>query len=132
MTLPPILLQFLVSLLAILALYALVRGLKLGQKPRLENEDAVRVAANEVEDGFACERIAISRNGAAALAHDSHGKIMVIKRHGNQFAGRILTPQTQVQEVVDAIIVDCGEARFGKVRLSLENPASWVDAINRL
>ena len=57
---------------------------------------------------------------------------MLIKRHGNHFAGRILASEAQVQEEIDAIIVDCGDARFGKVRLSLENPSVWVDAINRL
>lgn len=132
MTIPPIVLQFLVSLVAILALYALARALRLGRKSRLENEDIVRVVAGEVEDGFACAHIAISRNGTAALASDTQGRIMVIKRHGNQFAGRILTSQAHVDEVVDAIVVDCGDARFGRVRLSLENPASWVDGINRL
>lgn len=132
MEIPPLLLQFGGSLIAIFALYALARALKLGGKPKLDGEESVRFAAGQVEDGFVTERIAIARQGAAALASDPQGRIMLIKRHGNQFAGRILDSEAQVQEEVDAIIVDCGDARFGKVRLSLENPSVWVDAINRL
>lgn len=132
MDIPPLLLQFLVSLAAILALFALARALKLGKKTRLVDEEFVKGAASDVQDGFAAERIAISRGGEAALARDASGNLMVIKQHGNQFAGRVLTSASRVDEVVDGIVVDCGDARFGKVRLSIENPGAWVDAINRL
>ncbi len=132
MTIHPLLLQFLVPLAAILALYGLARALQLGGKPRLTDEESVRFAAGEVKDGFITERVAISRHGDAALARDIDGQIMVIKRHGNRFAGRILGGSTEVHEEVDAIIVDPGDTRFGSVRLSLDGPGTWVDAINRL
>lgn len=132
MDIPPLLLQFLVSLAAILALFVLACGLKLGRKTRLIEDESVRDAASEVQDGFLAERIAISRGGEAALARDGSGQVMVIKQHGNRFAGRVLTSAARVDEVVDAIVIDCGDARFGKVRLSIENPGAWVDAINRL
>ena len=132
MEISPQLLQFGGSMVAIFALYALARALRLGGKPKLADEESVRFAAGEVEDGFVAERIAVTRQGAAALASDALGRIMLIKRHGNQFAGRILDSEAQVQEEVDAIVIDCGDTRFGKVRLSLENPGVWVDAINRL
>lgn len=128
----PLLVQFGGSLIAIFALYALARALKLGGQPRFDSEESVRFAAGEVEDGYNAERIAIARGGAAALTSDADGKIMLIKRHGNQFAGRVLTPRARVHEEVDAITIDCGEAHFGKVRLSIEHPGIWVDAINRL
>jgi len=132
MDVPALLLQFGGSLIAIFALYALARALKLGGRANLESEESVRFAAAEVEDGYKADRVAIARGGAAALTSDPKGRVMLIKLHGNQFAGRILTSQARVYEEVDAIIVDCGDARFGKVRLSLEHPAIWVDAINRL
>ena len=47
-------------------------------------------------------------------------------------AGRVLDANAKVSEEVDAIIVDCGDARFGSVRLTLDRPEIWVDAINRL
>lgn len=132
MNLSALLLQFGGSLLAIFAVYAIARALKLGGEPRLLDNEAVKLAASEVEDGFIAQRTAIARGGAAALTADAEGKILLIKRHGNHFAGRILTCDARVHEEVDAIIVDCGDARFGKVRLSLDQPGTWVDAINRL
>lgn len=132
MDIPSIFLQFGGSLLAILGLFVLTKVLKLGGKAILINEDSVRFAAGEVEDGFIASRVAITRDGQAALASNSQGEMMVIKRHGNRFAGRMLNSETRVQEEVDAIILDCGDAHFGKVRLSIEQPGIWVDAINRL
>lgn len=132
MDIQPLLVQFGGSLIAIFALYALARAMRLGGKRVLENDESVRFAASEVEDGFDAQRVAIAKGGVAALAMDTAGQIMVIKRHGNQFAGRILTSEARVSEEVDAIIVECGDPRFGAVRLSLDRPATWVDAINRL
>ncbi len=132
MDIPPLLLQALGSLVAILALVAFARAMRLGGKPPLDDEDAVREAAAEVEDGFKATRISIARGGSAALAQDGTGRIMLIKRHGNRFAGRVLTSAARVREEVDALVVDCGDKRFGPQRLSLDDPAYWADAINRL
>ena len=57
---------------------------------------------------------------------------MVIKRHGNKFAGRVLTNAASVREEVDALIVDPHETQFGRVRLTLSDAPYWADAINRL
>lgn len=132
MEITSLLLQFGGSLIAILALYFLARALKLGGKPRFDNEAQVHRTAAEIEVGFDAQRIAISRDGTTALTRDGAGRIMVIKRHGNRFAGRILSPAAKVREEVDALIVDPGEVRFGSIRLSIDNPAYWADAINRL
>jgi hypothetical protein len=132
MDIPHIIFQFGGSLVAIFALFALTKALKLGGNPKFQDEDSVRFAAAEVADGFVAKRVAIARGGAAALASDGDGQIMVIKRHGNRFAGRVLTSDAQVSEQVDAIVVDCGDAHFGKVKLALGEPGIWVDAINRL
>lgn len=119
-------------MLAIFTLFLIARALRLGGTRLFETDESVRFAASEVEDGFEALRISIAKGGRAALASDDQGRIMIIKSHGNQFAGRILTSEARVSEEVDAIIVDCGDARFGSVRLSLDQPAPWVDAINRL
>jgi hypothetical protein len=122
------------SLVAILALAALAWWLKLGGSPLLDSDEAVRIAAGEVEDGFT--PIAIARDGKAALARDESGRIMVIKRHGNRFAGRILGPDAAARLWRDgaevALEVDPGEARFGKVFLDFPGAETWADAINRL
>ena len=132
MDIPPLLLQFGGSLVAIFALFVLARWLKLGGKPALKDETDVRRVAGEVLDGYKATRISIARGGSAALARDASGQIMVIKLHGNQFAGRVLDARASVSEVVDALIVDPGEARFGTVRLAIDDPGYWADAINRL
>lgn len=136
MDLPPLVIQTAGSLVAILALAGLARWMKLGGTPRLDSEEAVRRAAGEVADGFA--PVAESRDaaGRAAIARDGAGRIMVIKRHGNRFAGRILGPDAAARLWRDqgeaALEVDCGEARFGKVFLDLPDAQTWAEAINRL
>ena len=132
MEIAPLLLQSGGSLLAILALYGLARMLKLGGQPVLADDDAARRVAGEIEDGFEAVRVSISRDRTTALAKDAAGRIMVIKRHGNRFAGRVLGGSARVREEVDCIVVDPFEGRFGSVRLSLSDPGAWVDAINRL
>jgi hypothetical protein len=120
------------SLIAILALAGLAWWLKLGGSVRLRSDADVARAASEAEDGFAPLRSSIGRNGEAALARDAAGRIILIKRHGNKFVGRVLTSAASAREEVDALVVDCAEARFGPVRLSLKDAAYWADAINRL
>ena len=118
------------SLAAILALTGLAWWLKLGGDPRLDSEAAVARAAGEVEDGFA--PVSAATDGTAALARDGAGRIMVIKRHGNRFAGRILGPGAAARIEAARLIVDPGEARFGTVTLTLPDAQAWAAAINRL
>jgi hypothetical protein len=132
MDVPPLLLQTLGSLVAIFLLAGLAALLKLGGAPRLESEADVRQAASEVSDGFEAADCEASRDGSAALARDASGQLMLIKRHGNRFAGRILTAKASARLQGDMLAVDCGERRFGTVLLALEDPASWkakIDAI---
>ena len=132
MQISPLLLQFGGSLIAIFALFLLARWLKLGGEPLLADDEAVRLAAGEIEDGFEAQRISITHNKTSALVRDAAGRIMVIRLHGNRFAGRVLDGHATVREEVDGLVVDPGEARFGVVRLTLDDPAYWADAINRL
>ena len=134
MDIPPLVLQTAGSLVAILALAGLAAWLKLGGTLRLDGEEGVRRAAVEVEDGFSPVAIACDDKGAAALARDAEGRIMLIKRHGNRFAGRLLGPNTQAHWrcVVspEGLVVDTGEVRFGKVHLTTPDPEAWAAAIN--
>lgn len=122
------------SLVAILALAGLAWWLKLGGTPQFDSKEAVRRAAGEVEDGF--DPVDIALNAEAALARDGTGRIMVIKRHGNRFAGRVLGPGARTyvwhDPGVAMLMVDPGEARFGKVFLALPEAQAWADAINRV
>lgn len=136
MGLPPLLIQSAVSLAAILALAGLAWWLKLGGAPALDCAEAVRRAAADTQDGFNPVAIACDSQGKSALARDAKGQIMVIKRHGNRFAGRILGPEAQAHIWRDCGItgvqVDCGEARFGTVFIGTPDANTWADAINRV
>lgn len=120
------------SLVAILMLAGLAWWLRLGGGPRLDSEDAVRRAVGEVEDGFDPVTSARDAQGAAALARDAAGRIMVIKRHGNRFAGRVLGADAAAWVAGGQIEVDPGEARFGTVFLTIPDAEAWADAINEI
>jgi hypothetical protein len=120
------------SLAAILALAGLAWWMKLGGAPTLDSADAVRRAAGEVEDGFAALATTQDMRGLAALARDAQGRIMLIKRHGNRFAGRVLGPGSAARLAAGVLEIDPGEARFGKVTLDLPDAEAWADAINAL
>lgn len=124
--------QFGGSLIAILALAGLAVLLKLGGKPTFKNTADVSRAADEAHDGFDVVRSSISSDGKAALARSQSGQILLLKRHGNKSAGRLLSKAAGVREEVDALIVDPGEDQFGSVRLTLPDASYWADAINRL
>lgn len=123
-------LQLAGSLIAILLLAALAAWLKLGPPPRLICEADARKAASEVEEGFAAETMALDQNGAGGILRDDHGRIVILKRHGSHFAGRILGPGAVASAKGKELQIDCGERRFGAVTLTLDDPAAWEQAIN--
>lgn len=141
MEIHPLILQFGGSLVAIFALFALARWLKLGGSPKLASEASVSNAANEVIDGFDTVACALDDQGDAALARDDGGRIVLVKRHGNKFAGRLLDQRAHAETWRDThpegrrrprILVDSGDTLFGKVTLITDEPGTWVDAINAL
>lgn len=131
-----LLLQTAASAVAILALTGLAWWMKLGRLPPIDDAEAVRRAAGEVEDGFDPVAWSCDSEGDGALARDAGGRIMVIRRHGNRFAGRILGPTASAGLEVHTrgswLVVDPGERRFGKVFLSIPDAQAWAEAINRL
>lgn len=132
----PELLQFLGSLVAIVALAGIASWLGLGGRPKLDDDDGVRHAAGEAVFGY--EPVAIARDleGRGVIMRDANGRVLLLKPHGNRFAGRILTSAARARVWSDlgktSLEVDCGERRFGTVHLEIEQPEAWADAINRL
>lgn len=122
--------------MAILALAGLAWWLRLGGAPILDSDEAVRRAASEVEDGFVAVAVARDKGGLAAVARDEQGRIMVIRRHGNRFAGRRLDHRARATLSVDAneavLVVMPGEPLFGNVQLAVDDPQAWAAAINAL
>ena len=136
MNVPPLLVQTLGSLLASLALAGLAWWLKLGGSPTLASDDDVRRAAGEVEDGFDPVAIARDTDGVAAIARDAQGRVMVIKRHGNRFAGRVLDADAKATLNIDlgetVLVVRTGQTLFGDIYLAVDDPQAWVAIINRV
>ena len=123
---------FIGSLIAILALAGLALWLKLGATPHLANEDDARRAADEAVDGFETTRLGLDRNGAGGILEDAEGRLLLLKPHGNFFAGRLLGPNTSVLRNGDRLTIHCGERTYGVVTLELEDAHYWADAIDRL
>lgn len=132
MNVPPEVLQFLGSLGAILALAWFARALKLGGDPRLVDDAAAMHAAGQAIDGYAPIEIARDQQGRGAILRDSAGRILLLKPHGNKFAGRMLGPQSHAQADKASLMVDSGERRFGSVTLAIDNADAWAEAVNAL
>lgn len=130
MSLPPLLIQSAGSLVAILALAALARWLKLGGHPGLSDEAMLRSAAEEIADGFEVADFALAADRSAALVRDPQGRIMLIRLHGSRHVGRILSPLASARASGNTLEVDCREPRFGVSRLELEDSEAWAAAIN--
>lgn len=129
MQVDPQILIFAGSLIAILLLTGFAALLKLGGTAALGDESAVRRVISEIADDFEPVDVALDRGGGAALALDGAGRVMLVKRHGNKFAGRILGPAASVQVDGDMLKVFSGERRYGMVELAIDDAAAWAEAI---
>lgn len=132
MDLPPVLLQFVGSLIAIFVLAALVWKLGLGAAPKLTSEADVLRAADEIVSGFEPVEIALDREGTGALAQDAAGRILMIRRHGSHFAGRELGSEAEGKILDGKLHVSTMQTQFGSAAFEVPNAAHWVSAIERI
>ena len=132
MDIPPALLQFLVSLVAILALAGLARWLGLGPEQRLGSEGEARRAAAEAVAGFEAETLAVDMQGRGAILKDRDGRILLLRPHGSQIAGRILTPAASARLEEGVLVVDTAERRYGAARLRIQDASAWMQAVEAL
>jgi len=132
MELSPALVQFIGSLVGIFALAGLAYWLKLGPAPKLANENDARDAAEQAVSGFSPVEIGIDRGGKAALLRDQAGRLLLLRLHGNRFAGRILSQDATMDLAGNQLTVDSGEKHFGRCTLELNNGDAWVAALQRL
>lgn len=129
MSLPLEALKLAASLLAILALAWTARRLGLGAAPRLRDESSARAAIEAALPGFVPAVLALDSEGRGALARDADGRVLLLRAHGAHFVARLLPPGASA--IVDGgdLVVDPGERRFGRARLTLADPSLWTDAI---
>ena len=103
------LLQFGGSLIAILALAWLARRLGLGGDARIRDEAHLRELAEEALCGFDPVDMAIDRAGLGALARDAQGRVILLRRHGAHFAGRLLDNHFHVRLDRNLLALGTGE-----------------------
>jgi hypothetical protein len=126
-------LQFVGSLAAILALAWFARRLDLGGDIRIRDEAHLRELTEEALYDFEPVDIAVDRAGFGALARDAHGRVMLLRRHGSHFVGRVLDNHLHVRLDRSLIEVGTGEKHFGKITLDLGDEApAWAASLRRL
>ena len=121
------------SIAAILFIAWFARFLRLGGDVRIRSEEQAREIANETCCGFDPVEIAIDKAGIAALLRDAEGRHLLVRRHGVQWAGRLLDRHNDSRLVKNFLTVGTGEKTFGSVTLNLGSQAShWAAGLRNL
>jgi hypothetical protein len=121
------------SVIAILFLAWLARYLQLGGDVRIRSEEQARAIAEEIICGFDATDVAIDKAGIAALLRDAKGRHLLVRRHGAQFAGRLLDGHTETRLDQNFLTVGTGERTFGKITLNLGDQAQyWAAGMRHL
>lgn len=130
---PFIAIQLFASVVMILLVSGLVAVLKLGNDVRLSGADEVRQLASTAVCGFDPVDLALDRAGIGALLRDSQGRVMLLRRHGAQFAARLLDSHAFARLDRNFLTVGTGEKTFGQITLDLGDQAQvWAASLRRL
>lgn len=125
--------KFAASLAAILLLAWLSRRLGLGGDVRIRDEDHARQLAGEAVFGFEAVDIAVDRAGIAALLRDASGRLMLVRRHGVMFVGRLLDRSVQARLDRTFLSLQTGEPGDRGVTLNLGEAAqAWAAGLRHL
>jgi hypothetical protein len=121
------------SIAAILFLAWFARWLNLGGDVRIRSDEQAREIADQVLCGFDPVDIAIDKAGIGALMRDAEGRHLLVRRHGAQFAGRLLDRHSDTRLDQNFLTVGTGEKNFGKVTLNLGPQAQyWAAGLRHL
>lgn len=121
------------SLAAILGVAWLVAKLHLGGDVRLRDEAEVGELARAALCGFEPAEIALDRAGIGALARDPAGRVLLLRRHGAQFAARLLDSHANARLDRNFLTIGTEDVRFGTVTLDLGDKAQhWASSLRRL
>ena len=124
--------KFAGSLIAIIAVWLLARWMKLGGDVRIRDDAHARALANDAVYGFDAVAVARDKAGIAALLRDADGRQMLLRRHGVQFAGRLLGPGIDARLDQHLLSITVPE-RFGTTVLNLGPEAQvWAAGLRRI
>ena len=105
----------------------------LGGDIRIRDENHARRLAEEAICGFEPTDIVLDRAGIGALMKDAAGRHLLIRRHGAQFAGRLLDGHSDSRLDQNFLTIGTGEKAFGKVTLNLGAEAQyWAAGLRRM
>ena len=113
------------SIVAILLLAWTAKRMGLGGDVRIRDNDHARRLAQEAICGFQPTDIVLDRAGIGALMKDASGRHLLIRRHGAQFAGRLLDGHSDSRLDQNFLTIGTGEKAFGKVTLNLGAEAQY-------
>lgn len=121
------------SLVAILIVSWLVGRIGLGADVRLSGEDQARDLARAALCGFEPAEVVLDRAGIGALLRDNADRVMLLRRHGAQFAARLLDNHADTRLDRNFLTIGTGERLFGKVTLDLGDQAQiWAASLRRI
>ncbi len=121
------------SVAAILFIAWLARHWQLGGDVRIRTKEQACAIADEIICGFSPVDVAVDKAGIGALLRDQEGRHLLIRRHGAQWAGRLLTAYGDTRLAQNFLTVGTGEKLFGAVTLDLGPDAqNWAAGLRRL
>lgn len=121
------------SIAAILFIAWLARFWRLGGDVRIQSEEQARAIAEETLCGFNPIDVVIDKAGIGALMRDDQGRHLLIRRHGAQWAGRLLDRHSESRLDQNFLTVGTGERIFGTITLNLgEQAQQWASGLRHL
>jgi len=127
------LIQFGVSLVAVLFIAWLVGKMGLGADPRIADDAHAIRLAEEAEAGFNGTEVARDRAGFAAIVRNAEGRMMLVRAHGNHFAARPVDAATLGRLDKEFLTLTMPEKTFGAVTLQLGKDAGmWASRMRDL
>jgi hypothetical protein len=121
------------SIIAILLLAWIARRMGLGGDVRIRDEEQARRLSDEAICGFEPVEITIDRAGIGALMRDAAGRHLLIRRHGAQFAARLLDGHTKSRLDQNFLTIGTGEKTFGKITMNLGPDAQlWAAGLRHM
>lgn len=125
--------QFSISLIAILALYGIARWLKLGGDARIVDAAQAKQIAFDSHYGFIGVDAVVDRAGFGALIKDAENNHILIKAHGAHFVTRIIEPPIDGRLDHGLLTIVPAESSFGAVTLNLGDQAQyWASGLRHI
>ena len=121
------------SLFIILMLAWLAYRWNLGGDIRIRDEAHARELADDTICGFEAIDVALDRGRIGALLRSPNGQVMLIRRHGAKFAGRLLDGHIHTRLDRTQLTLATSEKHFGQITLDLGEAAQhWAASLRRI